>query len=273
VSDLNDLKEHNTENEKASESIEECFVAFLDILAFTKKVEDCNDEPDKLLCLAKKITHIQKTGNVFKDILDKLNFIVVSDSIVISIPVKAFENRTLAIFAEVLANLQYGFFIKYEFLIRGGVSIGNIYHKDNVVLGEAYLEAYNLESKVAVYPRIVISDKLLKYVNDNNLGDVNTRLNKEFTFTELCCQDKGDSLSFIDYRAYGIKVWGKDLQVHVYDWDNNLQSGTNSYKRNQKIKDDMTHSDPKIAEKNKWIYYYIYPEFRSIPSERPVTIK
>jgi hypothetical protein len=38
--------------------------------------------------------------------------------------------------------------------------LGPLYHKGGVILGDALIEAYELESRVANYPRIVVSRKL-----------------------------------------------------------------------------------------------------------------
>jgi hypothetical protein len=42
-------------------------------------------------------------------------------------------------------------------LVRGGVTIGKLYHSGGVVFGEALVDAYRLESRVAIYPRIAVS--------------------------------------------------------------------------------------------------------------------
>ncbi|HEV7893619.1 MAG TPA: hypothetical protein VGP08_23595 [Pyrinomonadaceae bacterium] len=46
------------------------------------------------------------------------------------------------------------------FLIRGGATVGPLYHAGGVVLGPAMVEAYELESRHAMYPRIAVSRKL-----------------------------------------------------------------------------------------------------------------
>lgn len=43
-------------------------------------------------------------------------------------------------------------------LVRGGISIGPLYHDTNVVFGPALIEAYKLESRSAKFPRILVSD-------------------------------------------------------------------------------------------------------------------
>ena len=51
--------------------------------------------------------------------------------------------------------------LRIGFLVRGGATIGKLYHVGSVVFGEAMVEAYNIEARISVYPRIVISPKLL----------------------------------------------------------------------------------------------------------------
>lgn len=46
------------------------------------------------------------------------------------------------------------------FLIRGGISIGGLYHSRGIVFGDALIEAYRLESSTAVYPRIVVASSV-----------------------------------------------------------------------------------------------------------------
>jgi hypothetical protein len=46
------------------------------------------------------------------------------------------------------------------FLIRGGATIGKLYHAQGVIFGEALIEAYKIESRTAIYPRIVLSNKI-----------------------------------------------------------------------------------------------------------------
>ena len=44
-------------------------------------------------------------------------------------------------------------------LLRGGITVGQLCHKDNIVYGPAMVEAYELESKSAIYPRVIVSEK------------------------------------------------------------------------------------------------------------------
>jgi len=54
--------------------------------------------------------------------------------------------------------------VKSGFLIRGGATVGPLYHRNGVVVGSALVEAYKLESTVSIYPRIAVSRKLYSRV-------------------------------------------------------------------------------------------------------------
>jgi hypothetical protein len=47
-------------------------------------------------------------------------------------------------------------------LIRGGFSFGQLYHENGVVFGEAMVDAYQLESKHAIYPRVLVSNRIIE---------------------------------------------------------------------------------------------------------------
>lgn len=51
-------------------------------------------------------------------------------------------------------------FLEQGMLTRGGVVVGRAYHRGAVVFGPAVVDAYRLESEVAKYPRILVSDEV-----------------------------------------------------------------------------------------------------------------
>lgn len=59
------------------------------------------------------------------------------------------------------------------FFVRGGMSVGPLYIDDDQVYGGALIEAYKLESKFAINPIIVLSDDVMKLVDQhvNFYGD------------------------------------------------------------------------------------------------------
>lgn len=45
-------------------------------------------------------------------------------------------------------------------LIRGGITTGELYHRDGIVFGGGLVEAHSIESRTAVYPRIAVSPRV-----------------------------------------------------------------------------------------------------------------
>ncbi len=80
-----------------------------------------------------------------------------SDSIVMSI---GFENDMYAMsLIEYICRLSYRLWRDFKILIRGGVSVDKLIHKENGALfGPAMVKAYDYETNLAEHPRIVFDD-------------------------------------------------------------------------------------------------------------------
>lgn len=52
-------------------------------------------------------------------------------------------------------------------LVRGGITIGEFYINDTIIWGPALLRAYELEDKIAIYPRIVIDSTIILELTKN----------------------------------------------------------------------------------------------------------
>ena len=74
-----------------------------------------------------------------------VNVSTFSDNIVISTPV---AEGNIPYFLQSMAVMQL-MTTSLHFLLRGGISMGDIYHDEEVVFGPALNRAYELESKVA----------------------------------------------------------------------------------------------------------------------------
>ena len=62
----------------------------------------------------------------------------------------------------VVGNLYSQCLRMYGILIRGAIVVGNMHIDENIVLGDALIKAYKLESEVAIYPRIIVDRELIK---------------------------------------------------------------------------------------------------------------
>jgi len=129
-------------------------VAFIDILGFENIVRSLPNNAElfnKLNWALHRIKSIEGSKSRPNSVAADLEVSVFSDSIVIS----SEEERISSLMWTVgwlQAELMYvGIFV------RGGIAVGSVVHEDGILFGEGMLSAYRLESKAAVYPRIVIS--------------------------------------------------------------------------------------------------------------------
>lgn len=151
-------------------------VCFIDILGFSDLIERYDtDETSTLLQDIQESFEIainsllQNTNLRKSEAVKYLEYKTFSDNIVISIPF--FDNQedflsNFNILAIYVRALQYTMMNK-KFYMRGGISIGSYYADKNIIFSKGLVNAYYLESKKAIYPRVVIDkniiEKLLKY--------------------------------------------------------------------------------------------------------------
>lgn len=165
------------------------YVAFLDILGFTKLVEDGNDlkiysalhefEIEKGFCdkIKEKNPKFNKEVSVF------------SDSIIISYP-ELNEIKKVDNLIHIINDVSYlqNILLEKEITMRGGIAKGELYHDDYKCFGKALLEAEKVE-KTAIYPRVVIDNAIITEALENNNKD--SLIDSLF----LC----NDGLWYVDY--------------------------------------------------------------------------
>jgi hypothetical protein len=131
-------------------------VAFLDILGFKSMVYNQGNNR-KFTLMFKMINEINKM-NLSKMHLKGLKITSISDSIVVSVPYK--EKASFEKITRTLYELDRLFFSQ-GFLLRGAITIGDIYHENGIVFGPAVVEAYFLEHDCAIYPRCIVKKNAL----------------------------------------------------------------------------------------------------------------
>lgn len=63
---------------------------------------------------------------------------------------------------------------EFDCLVRGGVTIGDLYHKDRVAFGLGLVAAYELETEVAFYPRVIVTQDVMDRVGHVAMADGKT---------------------------------------------------------------------------------------------------
>jgi hypothetical protein len=146
-------------NERAQDYLrnpeyEERIVAFCDVLGWRNQIAKAGSDPKKIGVLRRQILLVGRIISNVKPEVD-LRFTSFSDNIVLSGPAKEAPLDTLIAMLVLLSDYQQTSAV-LGFLTRGGITIGEIYHDQQTVFGPALNRAYELESTVADYPRIVL---------------------------------------------------------------------------------------------------------------------
>lgn len=148
---------------------EERIICYADILGWTNA---CNDLTN-FKCVYATTEKIRNYANQFSALIKKavkdpehssIEFSFFSDNFAVSAPVN-YGHKVLEIMSWAYQEL-----IREDFLVRGGVTIGCIYHRDGVIFGPALSEAVNMEEKEACFPRLLCNEKLVEHFKKTEYG-------------------------------------------------------------------------------------------------------
>lgn len=137
-----------------------------------------------------------------------------------------------------LLEFQYRVAMK-GFFVRGGWAVGNLFMNRNTVFGGSLLDAYDLESKAAVYPRIVLSDEMKNLVFQH-MGRYAEDPPQRYDLLM-----DGDGRLFTNYLSEAIddgEVLWDDLHVHAERIRERLQESQNN--------------DERVFQKYQWLAGY-----------------
>lgn len=129
-----------------------------------------------------ELKNVQEIANLFSQALKGKSSIQIthfSDSIVISVGMEN-DMNVMSVF-EYIGRLIYKLWNEFKILIRGAITTGNLVHNENGALfGPAMVVAYDLETNLANYPRIIIDDYTSKCIKTSPDFKNMTYLFKEF---------------------------------------------------------------------------------------------
>lgn len=243
------------------------FVAFVDILGFKELVlQSKRDKLNQCFAVCEALIKYWKETDGKSD-FKVYNF---SDSIVVLVPVE--KGREKILFKQLcvaLAELQYQL-AKNDVWVRGGVSCGEMEISESSVndqqkfirmFGVPLIQAYEIESKIAKYPRIVIDPSLIEFLKFETALDLCEKINEGINYSNW----KGDVLFnwpnkpnwishdvslFIDYLEYLFHDFGN------FGEENKIEEFVEVIRTN-------INKEPKYYEKYRWVADYLITKFES----------
>lgn len=173
-------------------------IAFIDILGFSNLIKSNWSNPDndpvkKLLNIRNNVEEVsEKPLSILsiQETLEKLiegsvTVITISDSFILLYGLEKTDGQVKYLdfingFSSVVEGIKtiWQDSIKAGFTVRGAITANEIYWDEKFnIIGPGLIEAYNIESKIAITSRIVVSEQLKKMLH-KLLSDLNS---DEFT--------------------------------------------------------------------------------------------
>ena len=217
---------------------EDRIVAFVDILGFKNKINASVTSSIELEKIYRALSRIYrlKTENYSSGFLNQkesgVEVSTFSDSAVISYPAVG-DNLFYLIMELIWLQLDLA---QADVLLRGGLTIGPLFHNEALVYGPAMNRAYEIESTIAKYPRIVVDEPaIMQYIKGvkgdtydiQDLGSLLDRDTDKLYYVNMLTQSQEFNDPGTQYRPWltnlkhviveGLKA--KDINVREkYEW-------------------------------------------------------
>lgn len=236
---------------------EDRLVLFVDILGFKKIIERSANDPAEVERVIMAIRRLNEIGS--DELFESKQVTQFSDCLVLSYRV---EERS-SVF-EMIAEVGYALvgLVEMGFLLRGGISVGKLLHTNELVFGPALVRAYELESKVAINPRVVVGSEVLEFAR--RFPAEHHRPHEEEEYVSQFLKRDSDNQQAIDYVSWEgvIEALGGDHLMYA-DYLGKVA----------KILDGgLKATDPGVKAKYEWLlarYDEEIERLEKIPDDRP----
>lgn len=233
---------------------EQRIVAFIDILGFRSLIDrtisaDGSDETsriDEVVRAFQSIIEIwqrdEPTQSLDRDEPSSKQVTIFSDSIVVSFrvdePSEVFQ--TLLEIKWLIMSL-----LNQRILCRGAVTMGKLIHNSKYLFGPALIEAYTLESKAALYPRVILERSIIEA--GSRLKRRDNRRSEELESIESLLEADSDGMYYIDY-FYKAQ---SELDDPIYDFPAYINGLGDVIRRG--LSSSSHHSKADVRVKYSWM--------------------
>lgn len=217
---------------------EDRLVLFVDILGFKKIIERSANDPTEVKRVIQAIRRLKEIGE--GDLFDSKQVTQFSDCLVLSYRV---DERS-SVF-EMIVEVGYALvsLVEMGFLLRGGISVGKLIHDEEFVFGPALVRAYELESKVAINPRVVVGSEVLGFAR--KFPAEHHDPHEEANYVSKFLKRDSDNQKAIDYVSWsGV--------VEALGGDNLLYAGYLG-KIAEILDAGLKATDPGVKAKYEWL--------------------
>lgn len=177
----------------SNKTFDRYLIAYIDFLGSKERMKSSSNCYEPIILVKTLIYQAKINSKAIQNMnhIEDFVFKVFSDNIVIAIKINEDTICSQIIsMINLLSLLQFEAFFQFDFPLRGGITIGELYIDDMVVWGTGLINAYRIESILAHFPRIIVSQEVIDHYEKGK--------NKELNLFALIKQD-ADGYWFIDY--------------------------------------------------------------------------
>lgn len=201
-------------------------VCYIDVLGFSELIEKFEKTGDisivKLISESfdEALNHIKRPQGTNKEAIKELHYSTFSDNIIISIPFAENELSFLTNF-NIIATYAKAFqfiMIQKGFLTRGGLTHGKFYADENIIFSKALIDAYKIESGIAVYPRVVVDKKTIDVILKCNYQNIEFYAIQEYLIFDWNNTAFINYFNLLDDAAFQIDEIFKSIKIDDPDF-------------------------------------------------------
>ena len=220
---------------------DERYVTFVDILGFAEIVRKTEHDTTNRHydALVKTLTDIGSFNQETINESDDFQFQSFSDSVIMS---TAATHTGLLHLLHLISNLSLRL-LSNGLLMRGAIAKGTLHHDQSVMFGPAFLVAYNIETNIARYPRVVLSREVYQDFR---------RLKPSLTFPQILLADDGPPYLHV---FAGFKILNEAPITPDYLNSKEVLFAQTCQRSIQNLLNDPIH-EPSHYEKLRWLAIY-----------------
>lgn len=232
------------ETKKCSEHI----IGYIDLLGAKEKIK--TDSNFYLQQLDKTIFFVNSVIKLDSDLIpfNEIKYKAFSDNVIFAVEINEHTSKYTAFLTvfTMCSYFQRMLVQECRWLSRGAITMGDFYIDSNVVWGDALIRAYELESKVAVFPRVILDPQILISIDAKEMpAEI-----QQLVFDNL--ERDNDGFFFVDYTMKHSDDISKFLNIF------------------EDVCNQTNHTAPPIWQKIYWVKNYIEKkrkELRILPTQ------
>jgi hypothetical protein len=216
-------------------------ILFLDFLGFKEIVERTRKDAAYLNELLAAVDRLHSIGRDDAELYRTQCITTFSDSVVLSYA--AGEQSAVFHLLSDVAFAVIDLTIR-GFLVRGAVTFGELLHTRRYLVGPAMVRAYELESRIAKYPRVLLDPKLVVLARDAHASQHDADHEEQYV-RHFLTRD-ADKQHYFDYFS-----WKSVVEISGMD-DDNYPAYLSDI--NKVISRGLKGEDPRILSKYLWMH-------------------